>query len=576
MKSTVLALSALFVCLTLPAMGQPTIDKLQNNYSYLLPGNANYGIARGSIFIVIGSNLANTSTGLQSSTEAPYLQTTLEGVSAKVTVNGITTDVIWYYVTPSYLGGILPSNTPAGNGTIVVNNNGTMSAPAPIKVVDSAFGVLTLDGSGTGAAAVYDLGYQFLTSTNSAKPGEIIQLFGSGLGMVTEPENMQQPAKDMMHIPVVVRIGGMSANVGFRGRIFPGLDQLNVEVPMLATAELGCNVAVEVQIGNYGSNMTTIPVSADVGACPAPPNNGGGGGGSTSDLNISQAEINQWLAAGQYRTGSVSLTRETSYAITDDVLNGGTATTVTKSDVLSAGFSRITGSDLGKMFDPSLTGIFAPTAGQCAVITGIPANPLPNLLYTSLDAGASVSAMGPSGTRSAPKMAQMNTITYNATMGAGMGSDFLAPGSYTLSGPGGADVGSFSGSLNIAPELVWTNRVNLGVVDRSQPLLVTWSGGEPSTLVTVQGSSFATNGDAVTSSTFTCWANNSAGQLTVPVSVLGQLPASSRIDAGPISLVQRGSLAVGSTGTGLRMFASGVDYLTGGNQWGIAQSTEYK
>jgi hypothetical protein len=44
---------------------QPRIDQVQNNYSYLLPGNPNYGIAQGSIFIVKGANLANTSTGLQ-------------------------------------------------------------------------------------------------------------------------------------------------------------------------------------------------------------------------------------------------------------------------------------------------------------------------------------------------------------------------------------------------------------------------------------------------------------------------------------------------------------------------------
>jgi hypothetical protein len=154
--------------------------------------------------------------------------------------------------------------------------------------------------------------------------------------------------------------------------------------------------------------------------------------------------------------------------------------------------------------------------------------------------------------------------------------DFLDPGIYTLSGPGGPDVGSFSGNLKIAPELVWTNRSALTVVDRAKPLTVTWSGGEPTTLVTVQGTSFATQGETVTTATFTCWAADPDGQLTVPVSVLQQLPASGRISAGPVSFVLRGSLAVASVGTGVRMFASGVDYLTGGSQWGIAQSAEYK
>jgi hypothetical protein len=58
----------------------------------------------------------------------------------------------------------------------------------------------------------------------------------------------------------------------------------------------------------------------------------------------------------------------------------------------------------------------------------------------------------------------------------------------------------------------------------------------------------------------------------VPTSILGQLPASAKF--GPITM--RGSLAVASTGTGTRMQANGLDYLTAGNQWGIAQTTEYR
>jgi hypothetical protein len=210
------------------------------------------------------------------------------------------------------------------------------------------------------------------------------------------------------------------------------------------------------------------------------------------------------------------------------------------------------------------------------VVDDIMEIPLPNLFFTSLDAGPSVSVTGPNGSRSVPRQIQPDSITYSLALESG---DYLAPGTYTISGEGGPDVGAFSGSLNVAPELLWTNRASLSVVDRSQPLQVTWSGGEPSTLVFIQGTSFVVDidtGEEVTGASFTCVANNTAGQFTVPASVLGQLPASSRIDAGGFSFVMRGSLAIASTGTGVRMFASGVDYLTAGNQWGIAQSTEYK
>jgi len=51
---------------------------------------------------------------------------------------------------------------------------------------------------------------------------------------------------------------------------------------------------------------------------------------------------------------------------------------------------------------------------------------------------------------------------------------------------------------------------------------------------------------------------------------------SSRISAGTITILVRGTLAIASVGKGVRMTATGIDYLTAGNQWGVAQSVEYK
>ena len=61
--------------------------QISNNYNYPVAGQPGYGIAQGSIFSIFGTNLANSSTDLQ---HAP-LPATLAGVSAKVTVNGVST-----------------------------------------------------------------------------------------------------------------------------------------------------------------------------------------------------------------------------------------------------------------------------------------------------------------------------------------------------------------------------------------------------------------------------------------------------------------------------------------------------
>lgn len=541
---------------------QPRIEQVQNNYSYLLPGSPGYGIAQGSIFIIKGANLSSTSTGLQN---VP-LRTNLNGVTSRVTVNGVSTDVIWYYVTPNQLGGILPSRTPVGTGTITVTNPAGTSAPAAIQVVQSAFGVLTLDGSGSGAAAVFDVNFAFLSAQSSAKPGDVIQLFGTGAGPSIGDETVQQAQVNLAAVPIAVEVGGVAAAVAYHGRtIFPGLDQINVVIPPGVTA--GCAVPISVRSGAFPSNAVTIPISTAGGACPASP-------APTGSTEISQSEIDAIVASGQFRTGSVGLTRQSSYSISDSVTMGGTTTTLTRSDVLSAGFNRVSGADLPKLLNSQIA---APVAGRCDVFQGSLVNPFPNLIYKSLDAGTPLTVSGPAGTRSAARsINSVGQIGYAATVGTGAPGNYLDPGRYSFIGPGGPDVGSFSGSIDIAPELIWTNRASLAVVDRTRPITLAWSGGEPSTLVTIQGSSTLIQGSAVSVSSFQCYAKNTDGQFTVPASVLAQLPASGRITAGTFSLLQRGTLAIASVGTGTRMTAAGIDYLTAGNQWGVAQSAEYK
>lgn len=114
---------------------QPTVGGLLNNYSYIRPGLPNYGIAEGSIFDIFGTDLAASTTS-----QGVPLNTSLGGSSVSVTVNGTTTQAIPYFVSPGQIAAILPSATPVGTGTITVTNGSQTSAPAPITVVESAFG----------------------------------------------------------------------------------------------------------------------------------------------------------------------------------------------------------------------------------------------------------------------------------------------------------------------------------------------------------------------------------------------------------------------------------------------------
>jgi uncharacterized protein (TIGR03437 family) len=254
------------------AFGPPVfIFQVQNNYSFLLPGAPNYGIAPGSLFAIQGQNLNGNSQPVLQSSAAPGLPTTLNQTSLSVTVNDVTTTPALYYASSTSLAAVLPSTTPVGAGTITVTYNGQISEPAPIQVVPSAVGLDTLYGTGAGTGVVTDVNFNVLGLTNSAMPGEVVTLWGSGVGADTSNDDRTFPQNqnNLTNIPMQIYIGGISANILYRGRSqYPGLDQIDVVVP--ANVSPGCYVSVVVETGSIVSNSVTVPVSPNGGACSDP------------------------------------------------------------------------------------------------------------------------------------------------------------------------------------------------------------------------------------------------------------------------------------------------------------------
>ena len=87
--------------------------------------------------------------------------------------------------------------------------------------------------------------------------------------------------------------------------------------------------------------------------------------------------------------------------------------------------------------------------------------------------------------------------------------------------PGG-EIGAFSASANMPQPLVWTNRDQLVLVDRTQPLNVAWSGGS-GTQVLIVG--FGVYLPANSTTVFGCLAPSGATSFTVPASLLSNVPA---------------------------------------------------
>src|ERR1022692_418829 len=277
------SLLAVWFCMCGGILAQPTVSTPALSSAVArgqgLPGS---GIAQGSIFSIYGSGLG-PSTWIEAN-QFP-LPTNLGGTSVTVTVQGASVPVIVLGADSTQGDALLPSRTPIGNGTFTVTYNNQTSAPAPIQVVASAFGIYTFNQQGSGQAIATDVNYQVNMITQVFHPGDYVVLWGTGLGAITG-NDAEPPPVGSLPTQVTVYVGNASAPVSYRGRAgcCSGLDQINFQVPAGVS---GCYVPVSVETGGISGNIgnfATIAVAESGGTC--------------SDSVMGQDLVNQ-LAAGQ-------------------------------------------------------------------------------------------------------------------------------------------------------------------------------------------------------------------------------------------------------------------------------------
>ena len=132
------------------------------------------------------------------------------------------------------------------------------------------------------------------------------------------------------------------------------------------------------------------------------------------------------------------------------------------------------------------------------------------------------------------------------------GSNYFDPGQYTVSGPGGPDVGSFSTTVTFPKAISWTNQSSLTSVVRANGVTVYWTGGDPAGFVQISGqSSIATSTTTSLFARFDCVARTRDGAMTIPPAVLLALPPTAET---------LGTLTVGDTYNHVPFTATGLDH----------------
>lgn len=502
--STIRSLILLSLCFAVCAAAQPAVTGVANAATNILGGLPNSPLAEGSIAVAFGNNLGPADIVVASGLPWP---TTLAGTSAQIVASNQTIDLPIYYTSAKQIAFLVPSSTPVGGGSIHVTYNGQTSANFAIGTSGRNVGIFTVDSTGSGPAIVTFPDYSLVSNTKdancggpntrcgAANPGQTLILWATGLGPVTGDETTTPLPGDMTSIPLKVWIGGISAEIVYRGRsgCCIGEDQIIFVVP---SGVYGCKVPIATQINNGVSNFATIPIVQSGTSCPA------------SSSIVSSDILSQLSNSPALAIGFVELKRQP-----DD-----------NADRAEAAFVKFNAS--GQLF---VDAVDENPVGTCTVspyfnASGPPEqDPFSTLPFSFLDAGSTLTLNG--NGHSVP-FARSSDGDYGGRLG-NLGT-VLTPGAYTVVGTGGANVGAFSTNVTIPQPFLWNNRPLNGSVARTNGLVVNWTGGGSSGTVVIGGSagtlSAPNTNVAFAGARFNCIAPASAGTFTIPPAVLLSLP----------------------------------------------------
>jgi len=502
MRITALAGCILLSAVVAAAAPQIYPSGIVNGASFARVGLPNSPLARGSIFSIYGQGL-----GPAASPQLSWpLQTSdgLGGVTVAITPDGSDTPIyaVMLFVSPWQINAILPSTVPEGLASVRVKYSDATSKPQQITVVPNSIGVFAANqaGSGPGALQNWYPDTAILprnTLTEAAQPDQPVVLWGTGLGPVNFDESQPPQSYDMKdQTGVMVYVGEIAVKPDYAGRSgYAGVDQINFRVP---SGIEGCYVPVRLKVNGIISNVTTMAITSGSGrAC------------SDEMTGIDVTKLDQGL-----KRGTILLSRST--------VSGPGSTTVIR-DMATAALEAY-----DAYWDRAMHGALGVSAyGTCTIYSykGNDASFSEPSPRTMLSAGLTMKLTLPGGgTKTLARDTYSGTYLIGTPLGVPL-TPFLGPGTYQISAAGGPDVPAFQASVTAGAPLTWTNAGDIGDMDRTQAVQLTWAGADAQDAVLIVGHSATSDKSGAG---FICLEQSSKGGFTVPLDVLLALPASSQ------------------------------------------------
>ena len=231
------------VTLTPAASGGGDRPVITSNGGVVNGASFSPGIVAGSWTTIFGSNLASAPKTWDGLIDAQgNFPTAIDGV--RVTIDGLPAFI--NFVSANQINVQAPALTRTGMVPVVVTTPGGTSETVMANVVREAPGLFLFTQSpvrypavvrATDGRFIAPTGLFPGVTTEPAKPGDILLLFGTGFGPTTPavvPGRVFSGAAPLADLSALqVRIGGMSVVPSFAGLSGSGLYQFNVTVPNL-------------------------------------------------------------------------------------------------------------------------------------------------------------------------------------------------------------------------------------------------------------------------------------------------------------------------------------------------------
>jgi uncharacterized protein (TIGR03437 family) len=458
------------------------------NTASRLPASLRGGaLGPGARFTIPGVRMG-PDIGVRGSESDPPVK--LADVAVRIAQGGRAVDAGLLMVSATRIDAWMPERAPEGDVQLTVSYQGRASEPYDLTIVRASVGFFS---SATAPEAMPDA-----KRKPEAAPGETVTLWGTGRGEAALDLFVGgRPAEE-------VRVSGAGC--------CKGVEQVAFRVP--ADSPLGCFVPVQARTRDgRPSNVIPMAVHAPGQAC--------------------RDEVDWFRESVEHatRAGFVALAR-VSMAIK-------LVPRVGSQFQFDYGIGSFGRQESGQRQFPGL-----PPANTCTVFaarlnlrqvmgqarapaewTSIPQKTPGN---RRMDAGAAITVSGPAGQRALPRDARQHDY-YSAIVGGRAPFSreapkpmYLSRGSYTVSAPGGADIGAFSVKLDVPPQVVWKNRNRIDEIERDAGVTLEWKAARGNDAILI----LAVNADRYSgdSAVCLCMARARDGSFRIPPIALGNLP----------------------------------------------------